>query len=440
MLQTLKKDCRDIHNKIMNIINGIDYELSSKSQSKQPTIKDLFLNDKNSGQRCAELLCKYVRCLSQLLIRKLCNEGGINEPCLQYLFCKNAVKEVIDKDGTVRISFEGLDDSIDCQTIVRIADALSKSTGISSTPLLEDFGSYTRTPPSESEDDTLRTGRSKDSEDIDETGEFDLDIEFNDDQELPPSHNPNNEGLCDTASKNDKSAIKPEDTRASKNARKHEFTELRKSVSEKCKAISKYCEENPSLCEDYKAAIAYITSRSSAPKIIGCDSVDEARRKAFYLEDIQREPYPFVYIKEPGDAVAQFFRPSVPGILRSQSAEKNVEFHVDTGADEGSKAFTSIDELIKLNFTLTIQNVNGELQPAILCKVEMGDDRICSERVLVFDLDPDRREWNAIGLKTLLNFILTLDIKNERVDIQRHGAVSLDFNSFVSNIKSKYEI
>ena len=436
MLQTLKKDCRDIHNKIVNIINGVDYELSSNSQSKQPTIKDLFLNDKNSGQRCAELLCKYVRCLSQLLIRKLCNEGGINEPCLQYLFCKNAVKEVIEKDGTVHISFEGLDESIDCQTIVRIADTLSKSTGISSTPLLEDFGSYTRTPPSESEDDTLRTGAGS----IDDTDEFNSDIEFNDDQELSPSYNPNNEGLCDTATKNNESANKPEDTCASEKARKREFAELQKSVLENCKPLWKYCEENPSLCQDYKAAIAYITSRSSAPKLIGCDSVDEARRKAFYLEDIQREPYPFVYIKETGDAVAQFFRPSVSGILRSQSAEKNVEFHVDTGADEGSKAFTSIDELIKLNFTLTIQNVNGELQPAILCKVEMGDDRICSEKVLVFDLDPDRHDWNAIGLKTLLNFILTLDIKNERVDIQRHGAVSLDFNSFVSNIKSKYEI
>ena len=170
--------------------------------------------------------------------------------------------------------------------------------------------------------------------------------------------------------------------------------------------------------------VAYIDSTGLFKKIAN-NSVNEAKLRAFNLKDVLRDPFPVVFIalddkcsictRSRKDLKVSFSEvvpkdsPIVRGSLHCTLNDKHCEFpmrfNLDTGADSGSVGYKY--DIVK-NFILTVDNINGHNEPAVLCKVSI--DSIISEDVQVFDIDEDSN-WNAIGLATLKKFKVILILK-----------------------------
>ncbi|CAB4027214.1 Hypothetical predicted protein, partial [Paramuricea clavata] len=166
----------------------------------------------------------------------------------------------------------------------------------------------------------------------------------------------------------------------------------------------------------------------------------EANGAAYSLEDISKDPFPVVCIKNNDKSTAVSLKqmkescstkvgqketPSMRGTLHNVRSEEQggfpLSFKLDTGADSGSVGYNY--QIIK-NFILTVaRTINAEPEPAILCKVE--SDTIARGGVQVFDIDEDP-DWNAIGLSTLQNYGIFLNFKSGRVVIGKHDDVTVD--------------
>ena len=419
-LEECKKLCHDTRKDILDTIQSVVFMLPKNSSARQCTIKDWFLIDKDLGERCAKLLYNYC---SQLINLKLFQDDEINEPWFHHLFCGNDVSDIIDKDGTAHIALKGLNDSINCQSLVRMADKLSKSTGISSDPLIEKYGKTTGDSVDNADPDE---GKTPERDEIPSKGEAETSgtNSTNNAAKMTPKKFGHPSGLAgsgipkevgNTASEDKKSASNPQDS--NKKGRNSEFNRFSKRVLEKYNDLKKYLKENP-LGQHYNFVVAYCSTVGGLKKIIGCKSFEDAINKAYDLEDIQvdKDNFPVVCIEERSHA--QVNRPSVSGTIHSKSGKKKVVFHIDTGADSGSVAFTCIEDLAKSDYRLTVQNVNGKEVPAVFCKVQIGDDQTSfSEKVRIFDLDPDDDNWYAIGLKTLqdCNCKITLYVNKKKI-------------------------
>ena len=193
----------------------------------------------------------------------------------------------------------------------------------------------------------------------------------------------------------------------------YSFDEIKDGVVSRWKKLKEHYKEELSISRR-KFDVAYINSNGDF-KILGNNSVGEAKLRAFNLKDITRVPFPVVLIvlddessacttarKKSKASLSEVGRkdwPTVHGSLHCTLEDDHCEFpmrlNLDTGADSGSVGYKY--DIVK-NFILTVDNINGRYEPAVLCKVSVHS--IMSEEVQVFDIDEDSK-WNAIGLATL---------------------------------------
>ncbi len=187
-----------------------------------------------------------------------------------------------------------------------------------------------------------------------------------------------------------------------------------------------------------KVAVVYKDTKN-VTKFIQCDSVSEAKNRAFNLKDILRDPFSVVLIKVTGkkspsticqkrtklnfSKAGQQETPCIRGTLHTAPNAEQCEFpmlfYIDTGADSGSVGYNY--NILK-NSVLTVCQINDSLEPAILCKVT--SDTITGEVVQEFDIDKDSK-WNAIGLSILKNYITYLDLKNGKLLVRKHEDVTV---------------
>ena len=196
------------------------------------------------------------------------------------------------------------------------------------------------------------------------------------------------------------------------------YTRMRKTVLQKHQELLNHYTEN-SLKLEGKVAIVY-TNTKGVIKTVYCDKLHEARQKAYSLIDVQKNPYPVVFIDE------TIQRKKTPSILAELHArERNfpdMEFSLDTGADQGSIGF---DERILKYFTFTADAINKSesYEPSVLCKFTTE----CTEPedVHVFDVDEDP-DWNALGLPLFEKCVVFLDMKNDTCLLRKHEEVIIE--------------
>lgn len=177
-------------------------------------------------------------------------------------------------------------------------------------------------------------------------------------------------------------------------------------------------------------------------KELGFNSLNEAQKQANRLNDIAQDPFPVVLItttnrckssrpvvpvkkrmvQKLGSKVGTEDSPSLAGMLKVPEGRKPFQtellFYLDTGADSGSVGYNL--HIIK-HFVLTVENINGELKPAIICKVNVTSN--VDEDIQVFDID-EHPNWNAIGLSVLKNYRVYMDVKNNKVELGKHENVT----------------
>ena len=213
------------------------------------------------------------------------------------------------------------------------------------------------------------------------------------------------------------------------------FDETKDDVVSQWKKLKKRYNEERSISRR-KFDVAYIDSNGDF-KLLQNNSVSEAKLRAFNLKDISRVSFPVVLIvlddeslkcttsrkksKVSLSEVGPKDSPTICGSLHCALDDEHcgfsMNFNLDTGADSGSVGYKY--DIVK-NFILTVDNVNGDLEPAVLCKVSIHS--VVGEEVRVFDIDEDRK-WNAIGLATLKKFKVFIDIENHRVVMEQHKDV-----------------
>ena len=213
------------------------------------------------------------------------------------------------------------------------------------------------------------------------------------------------------------------------------FDETKDDVVTQWKKLKKRYNEELSISRR-KFDVAYIDSNGDF-KLLHNNSVSEAKLRAFNLKDISRVSFPVVLIvlddeslecttsrkksKVSLSEVGPKDWPTICGSLHCALDDEHcgfsMNFNLDTGADSGSVGYKY--DIVK-NFILTVDNVNGDLEPAVLCKVSIHS--VMGEEVQVFDIDEDRK-WNAIGLATLKKFKVFIDIENHRVVMEQHKDV-----------------
>ena len=181
---------------------------------------------------------------------------------------------------------------------------------------------------------------------------------------------------------------------------------------------------------------------NNVSKVVYCTFVAEVRVQANSLQDISNDPFSVVLIsvtdyefpkiisrkrmvqKFSSDSsckVGEEETPSLVGTLQTPPGREPFDFpllfYIDTSADTGSVGYNY--HIIK-HFILTVENINGSDEPAILCNFIF--DNITGEDIQVFDVD-EHPKWNAIGLSVLKNYRIYLDIRNGKVKIGKHEDV-----------------
>jgi hypothetical protein len=496
LLKQEKTKCSEKLEELKNTINEIDFKLSDEDTQDKPfTINDLFLKYKDLGNKCAKFLVQQVRYLSRvLMIQTLSRQTNIKDDCLKFVLCESEgtdldLVQVVEKDGASHILFSEID-TINCQSLVDFTDQFLKLIGVSATPLLKDFGSYTKTSSSANVDDTLGVPeRKRDREDNDDTDSDDSLVSFRgrdnpeneteeginidhtdgDDSYDFISHNSENESATTSQARNDvdesvpcddsvvpssdnsqnepgstishdckdldestihdsennisfhekkkvKEGINVDHTESlQSNEGSYTFHNLKHFVLKKYEKLNQYYKTIRSSLK-CKVVLVY-TDTNGDLKIVNCRSNREANRTAYSLKDISKDPIPVVFIKNTSDGgevsleqieacsteVDQMETPSVYGTLYNYalSGEQGfrLQFKLDTGADSGSVGY---DYQIIKHFILTVTNINGKDEPAILCKVKF-DTFDGDGAVQVFDID-ENSEWNAIGLNQVTFF------------------------------------
>ena len=166
------------------------------------------------------------------------------------------------------------------------------------------------------------------------------------------------------------------------------YTLMRETVLQKYDKLRQYYLKNRSSLKG-NVVIVY-TSTTGVIKTVSCATILEARQKAYSLHDVSKDPFPVVFIrankiKQNSSPVRQEKTPSILGTLHSEQREfPHFKFYIDTGADEGSVGFNP--DIIK-DFVFTVANINGSLEPAVLCK--FTSECTESEDVHVFDVDKE---------------------------------------------------
>ena len=196
------------------------------------------------------------------------------------------------------------------------------------------------------------------------------------------------------------------------------YTRMRKTVLQKHRELLNHYTEN-SLKLEGKVAIVYKNTKGVI-KTVYCDKLHEARQKAYSLIDVQKNPYPVVFIDE------TIQRKKTPSILAELHARESnfpdMEFSLDTGADEGSIGFDK-DKLKNFTFTADAINKSESYEPSVLCKFTTE----CTEPqdVHVFDVDEDP-DWNALGLPLFEKCVVFLDMKNDTCLLRKHEEVIIE--------------
>ena len=200
------------------------------------------------------------------------------------------------------------------------------------------------------------------------------------------------------------------------------YTFMSETVLQKYDKLRQYYLKNRSSLKG-NVVIVY-TSTAGVIKTVSCATNLEARQKAYSLHDVLKDPFPVVFIwankiEQNSSTVCQEKTPSILGTLHSEQREfPHFRFYIDTGADEGSVGFNP--DIIK-DFVFTVANINGSLEPAVLCK--FTSECTESEDVHVFDVDKESG-WNAIGFSHLEKCVLFLDMKNNICLLRKHKDVT----------------
>jgi hypothetical protein len=214
-----------------------------------------------------------------------------------------------------------------------------------------------------------------------------------------------------------------------------------------------YTDKQSELKEKCEAVVIYLTDKGQF-KELRCKSRTEAKREAFNSSDIRKSKFPVVLIKTTDKSsafresrkqvkansskVGQIKSPTICGTLHTASGQKqgefcDIEFQIDTGADTGSVGYNC--KIVK-DSILTVCVINGNLEPGILGKVT--SDVITGDEILVLDVDEDPN-WNAIGLETLRNYPIFMDIKNGKVLMGKHEDVTINTQEKTTVVKFKNE-
>ena len=197
---------------------------------------------------------------------------------------------------------------------------------------------------------------------------------------------------------------------------------MRETVLQKYDKLRQYYLKNRSSLKG-NVVIVY-TSTTGVIKTVSCATILEGRQKAYSLHDVSKDPFPVVLIrankiKQNSSTVGQEKTPSILGTLHSEQREfPHFKFYIDTGADEGSVGFNP--DIIE-DFVFTVANINGSLEPAVLCK--FTSECTESEDVHVFDVDKESN-WNAIGFSHLEKCVMFLDMKNNICLLRKHRDVT----------------
>ena len=197
---------------------------------------------------------------------------------------------------------------------------------------------------------------------------------------------------------------------------------MRETVLQKYDKLRQYYLKNRSSLKG-NVVIVY-TSTTGVIKTVSCATILEGRQKAYSLHDVSKDPFPVVFIrankiKQNSSTVGQETTPSILGTLHSEQREfPHFKFYIDTGADEGSVGFNP--DIIE-DFVFTVANINGSLEPAVLCK--FTSECTESEDVHVFDVDKESN-WNAIGFSHLEKCVMFLDMKNNICLLRKHRDVT----------------
>ena len=211
---------------------------------------------------------------------------------------------------------------------------------------------------------------------------------------------------------------------------RYSFEKFKKKILQEHEKLEKYYNKIQSTLK-CKAVVVYVDSIQGDFSLIRCNSRSEANDLAFGLKEaILKDPFAVVLIKTTAKnsgnkiskkqlkvksvcKVGQENSPTVFGALHTARDQEQCDFpmklNLDTGADSGSIGYKY--DTVK-NFILTAATINGCLEPAVLCKVSIGN--IMGEKVQVFDIDEDPN-WNAIGLGTLKNYVICVDFKTPKV-------------------------
>lgn len=451
---------------LVDTINKIDYILS-ESESNQGrcfTVNDLFLEKSEKlGMRCAGLLLQQVRYQYHLLhhiphngdFEILLDEFHVDAGCLKHILSTEVRNHDLSMTETqtfvhitcaeTRIPFK----PIECQSLVKFTDKFlqliltklqdhqndcklekcNHCTSLSeedieahSSPLLKDFGVY----------------------EFDETDSTDC-------QEYRDFENPINR-MESNVSFNEQAGPTLQE----------EFTweHFRTLVLRKYNDLKKYYEDNFKSFKDEELSVVILyTDTKDVVKVVYCASIAEARIRANSLQDISNDPFSVVLISvtdyefpkivsrkrmvqklrpDSPSKVGEEESPSLLGTLQTPAGRKPFQFpllfYIDTGADTGSVGYNY--HIIK-HFILTVENINGSYEPAILCN--FVSDNITEEDIQVFDVDGNP-DWNAIGLSVLKNYRIYLDIKNGKVKIGKHEDVIEEENEKTFQVIFKQEI
>ena len=215
------------------------------------------------------------------------------------------------------------------------------------------------------------------------------------------------------------------------------------TVLEKYNDLKRYYKENFKSFKDKELPVVILYSdTNNVSKVVYCTFVVEVRVQANSLQDISNDPFSVVLIsvtdyefpkiisrkrmvqKFSSDSsckVGEEETPSLVGTLETPPGREPFDFpllfYIDTGADTGSVGYNY--HIIK-HFILTVENINGSDEPAILCNFIF--DNITGEDIQVFDVD-EHPNWNAIGLSVLKNYRIYLGIRNGKVKIGKHEDV-----------------
>ena len=446
--------CFKNRKELLETINDVDYHLS-EIQDRQITINDLFLEkNEDLGMRCVSLLLKQIHCQYQLLIQIphngdlqiLLNESSMDYGCLMNILSNKVGPshkcnlKIPEAQTIVHISFDETSiplEPINCQSLVEFTEKFlelivkkmekhqascemdachrcksftDEDSDLDTTPLLKDFGSCSITDEFQNDKTDATDYYPEDLGNPRDCGELNLNF-------------------------NEQAATLQEE---------YSWERFKKIVLKKYEDLKLYYEENFDSFKDMEepVVILYIDTNGDV-KVANCASIPEARLKANSLQDMSNDSIPVVLIsttdyKFPNIAsrkrMVQKYNydfsskvgveetPSLVGTLQTPQGREPFEFemlfYLDTGADTGSVGYNY--HTIK-HFIFTVENINGSLEPAILCNFHSA--KIVSEEVQVFDVD-EHHNWNAIGLSVLKNYRIYLDIRNGKVEIGRHEDVT----------------